>query len=371
MSRIGVSRDDWDLRQTLPGRAVPLTRRTRAAYRAFGTRPDGEAVSKPIGVIGFGGYTPERIMTNHDWSQLVDTTDEWITTRTGIHRRRFAADDETTVDLAAAAAERAMEDAGISASDLDEIIVATDTPEVFTPDTAAFLQHRLGAGEVPAFDLGGSGCAGFVLGIDIARSRIQQTSRKVLVVGVELISRLMDWTDRATAVLFGDGAGAVVMASGDVEAEVLAVSAGTDGSKAGILTLETGGTRRPFTLEEAQRGGHHDVVMKGREVFREAVHRMLGASQEVLAQANRSLDEVSLVIPHQANRRIIEAIRSRMGLSEDRMFVNVHEYGNTGSATVPLGLWQAREEGRISAGDLVLLTAFGAGFHWAAALLQF
>ena len=190
-------------------------------------------------------------------------------------------------------------------------------------------------------------------------------------VGVELISRLMDWTDRTTAVLFGDGAGAVVMTSGDVVAEVLAVSAGTDGSKTGILTLETGGTRRPFTLEEAQQGGHRDVVMKGREVFREAVHRMLGASREVLTQANRSMDEVSLVIPHQANHRIIEAIRSRMELSEDRMFVNVHEYGNTGSATVPLGLWQARGNGRISQGDLVLLTAFGAGFHWAAALLQF
>ena len=249
--------------------------------------------------------------------------------------------------------------------------MATDTPEVYTPDTAAFLQDRLGAGEVPAFDLGGSGCAGFVLGMDIARSRIQQTSKKVLVVGVELISRLMDWTDRTTAVLFGDGAGAVVMTSGDVVAEVLAVSAGTDGSKAGILTLETGGTRRPFTLEAAQNDGHHDVVMKGREVFREAVHRMIAASEEVLAQANRSLNEVSLVIPHQANLRILEAVRTRMGLSEDQVFVNLHEYGNTGSATVPLGLWQAREEGRIAPGDLVLLTAFGAGFHWAAALLQF
>jgi len=245
MSRIGASwevRDQWEPCQ---GRSAPLTRCMRPAYRAPVNQRDGEAVSTPIGVIGFGGYTPERLMTNDDWSQLVDTTDEWITTRTGIHRRRFAADDETTLDLAAAAAEKAMEDAGISAADLDEIIVATDTPEVYTPDTAAFLQDRLGAGEVPAFDLGGSGCAGFVLGMDIARSRIQQTSKKILVVGVELISRLMDWTDRTTAVLFGDGAGAVVMTSGDVVAEVLSVSAGTDGSKAGILTLETGGTRAP------------------------------------------------------------------------------------------------------------------------------
>jgi len=168
-----------------------------------------------IGVLGFGGYTPERVMTNEDWSRLIDTTDEWIVTRTGIERRRFAADGETSVDLAEAAARRALDDAGLGAEDIDEIIVATDTPEVYTPDTAAFLQHRLGA---------------------------------------ELISRLMDWEDRSTCILFGDGAGAVVMGRGDVQAEMLGAVAGTDGSKAGILTLETGGTRRPFTLEAAEAG---------------------------------------------------------------------------------------------------------------------
>jgi len=302
---------------------------------------------------------------------LVDTTDEWITERTGIKERRFAAEDETTLDLAAAAAEKALADAGLDATDLDEIIVASDTPEVYTPDTAAFLQHRLGAGEVPAFDLGGSGCAGWVLGVDVARSRVMAGAHRVLVVGVELISRLMDWRDRNTCVLFGDGAGAVVVGQGEIAAEIIGANSGTDGSKAGILTLETGGTRRPFTSEEAERGGQHDIVMNGREVFREAVRRMSTATEQLLSKIGRRKEEVALVIPHQANLRIIDAVRSKLGVGEEKVYVNVDRFGNTGSASVPLALAQAREEGRIQAGDLVILTAFGAGFHWAAAALEF
>ena len=325
-----------------------------------------------IGLLGFGSYTPSRVMTNADWSALIDTTDEWIVTRTGIRERRFAADDETTVDLAANAAEKALADAGMTASDLDEIIVASDTPEVYTPDTAAHLQHRLGAREITAYDLGGSGCAGFVLALDVAKTRVQAVAKRILVVGVELISRLMDWNDRSTCVLFGDGAGAVVVGRGeDVKAELLSAAAGTDGSAAGILTLETGGTRRPFTLEEAQKGGQHDIVMNGREVYRQAVHRMSDVAEKVLAQAGRLKEEIALVIPHQANLRIIDAVRSKLGLREDQVYVNVDRYGNTGSATVPLALDQARQEGRIKPGDLVVLTAFGAGFHWAGAALQF
>lgn len=325
-----------------------------------------------IGVVGFGSYVPSRVMTNDDWSALVDTTDEWIITRTGIRERRFAADDETTLDLAAHAAEAALADAGLTAADLDEIIVASDTPEVYTPDTAAHLQHRLGAREVTAYDLGGSGCAGFVLALDIARTRVQVAAKRVLVVGVELISRLMNWTDRSTCVLFGDGAGAVVIGSGDaVRAELLAASAGTDGSAAGILTLETGGTRRPFTMDEALKDGQHDIVMNGREVYRQAVHRMSEAAEQVLAQAGRLKEEIALVIPHQANLRIIEAVRAKLGLRSEQVFINVDRYGNTGSATVPLALDEAYREGHIAPGDLVVLTAFGAGFHWAGAALQF
>lgn len=323
------------------------------------------------GILGFGGYVPARVMTNDDWSALVDTTNEWIVQRTGIERRRFAADDESTLDLAAEAALLALEDAGLEPRDLDEIIVATDTPEVYTPDTASFLQHRLGAREVPAFDLGGSGCAGFVQALDVARARIEQEARQILVVGVELISRLMSWEDRATCVLFGDAAGGVVMGPGSGRAEVLDVVAGTDGSQADILTLRTGGTRHPFTLEAATAGAHQRLTMDGRMVFREAVHRMSAAVRDVLGRIGKTIEDVALVIPHQANRRIIDAVGSKLGVSADRVYVNVHEYGNTGSATVPFALWEARSAGRIAPGDLVVLTAFGAGFHWAAAALQF
>jgi len=329
-------------------------------------------VGRRIGILGVGSYVPKRVMTNADWSALVDTDDEWILSRTGIRERHFAADDETTLDLAAHAAEDALEDAGLTAADIDEIIVASDTPEVYTPDTAAHLQHRIGAGEVTAYDLGGSGCAGFVLALDIARTRVHMASKRVLVVGVELISRLMDWQDRTTCVLFGDAAGAVVVGEGDaVRAEILSASAGTDGSAADILTLETGGTRRPFTLAEAQKGGQHDIVMNGREVYRHAVRRMSEATEKVLALAGRIKEEVALVIPHQANLRILETVREKLGLRPDQMYVNVDRYGNTGSATVPLALAEACREGRISKGDLVVLTAFGAGFHWSAAALQF
>jgi len=325
----------------------------------------------PIGVLGFGAYVPDRVMTNDEWAEHVDTSDEWITARTGIKTRRIAAEDQTTVDLAAAAAERALEDAGVAIEEIDEIIVATDTPEVYIPDTASYLQNRLGAREVPAFDLAGSGCAGFILGLDVARSRVQTGDRRVLLVGVELLTRLMDWKDRATCVLFGDAAGAAVVGRGEGAAEIVGFTAGTDGTQAEILGLEAGGTRAPFTLEGAQRRDHKKVVMKGREVFREAVTRMSSAAKEVLAQAGATIDDLKLVIPHQANLRIINSVQKALAVPDEKMHINVQEYGNTGSASVPLALWEARNQGRIDPGDLVLLTAFGAGFHWAAALLRF
>ncbi len=324
-----------------------------------------------VSILGFGGYVPDRVVTNDDWAELVDTSDEWITQRTGIKRRRFAADDESTADLATAAAGRAMTDAGLDPADIDEIIVATDTPEVYTPDTASFLQHRLGIGNVPAYDLGGSGCAGFVQALDVARARLALAPRRVLVVGVELISRLISWDDRSTAVLFGDGAGAVVLGPGDGKAELLDVVTGTDGSRTDILTLPTGGTKQPFNEATLAAGTHKLLIMNGREVFKEAVRRMSSAVQEVLQRIGRTTEEVSVVVPHQANRRIIDAVGQRLGIGADRVFVNVQEYGNTGSASVPLALWEAQDTGEIEDGDLVVLTAFGAGFHWAAAALQF
>lgn len=322
-------------------------------------------------IVGFGGYVPERVVTNDDWASLVDTSDEWITQRTGIKRRRFAAADESTMTLAVAAAERAIEDAGMTAGDLDEIILATDTPEMLTPDTAALVQHELGCRSIPTYDLGGSGCAGFVQAVDVAASRMAVVSKNILVIGVEVITRLISLEDRATAVLFGDGAGAIVMAPEGGRARVLGVVSGTDGGKAEILTLAAGGTRNPFNERTLRSGEYNRLVMDGQRVFVEAVRRMSEASTEVIARVGRTLGDVALVIPHQANLRIIEAVRKRLGLDEDRVFVNVHEYGNIGSATVPFALWEAVEGGRIRPGDLVVLTAFGAGFHWAAAALQF
>lgn len=355
-----------------------------------------------VGLLGLGAYVPERVMENAEWAEWVETSDEWIRERTGIERRRVLAEDESTVDLALAAARVALADAGLEAGDLDEIIVATDTPEVYIPDTASILQHRLGAGEVPAYDLGASGCAGFLQALSVARSRVvdpdePDRGRRVLVVGVEALTRLMNWRDRSTCVLFGDAAGAAVVgrlddvsvgggavtdggaASGGTGvqsevfagAEILAATAGTDGSKAGILGLETGGTRRPFSLEAAQAGAQHDIVMHGREVFREAVRRMSAASRHVLERTGHTVDDLALVVPHQANLRILNAVASQLDVPAEKLYVNVQEYGNTGSASVPLALWEAREKGLLHPGDLVLLTAFGAGFHWAATLLRY
>jgi 3-oxoacyl-[acyl-carrier-protein] synthase-3 len=326
---------------------------------------------RSIGLLGLGAYVPERVMENAEWARWVDTTDEWIRSRTGIERRRVAGEDETTATMAVAAARRALDDAGLAPGDVDEIIVATDTPEVFIPDTAAFVQHLLGTREVPAYDLAGSGCAGFLQALDVARSRVLAGKRRVLVVGVELLTRLMNWRDRSTAVLFGDAAGAAVVGDTEGGNEILAAVAGTDGSRWDILCLEAGGTRRPFGLEAARAGAHHDIVMNGREVFREAVARMSEAARQVLEQAGHALAEVSLVVPHQANLRIIQAVGKALGAAEDRVYVNVQEYGNTGSASVPLALAEARAAGRVRPGDLVLLTSFGAGFHWAATLVRF
>ncbi len=321
--------------------------------------------------MGFGGYTPERVITNDYWAELIDTSDEWITQRTGIKRRRMAADDESTMTMSVAAAESALKDSGLVADDIDEIILATDTPEMMTPDTSALVQHQLGCRAIPTYDLGGSGCAGFVQAVDVARSRIAVAPKNVLVIGVELISRMISPTDRNTAPLFGDAAGAVVMGPEPGRAEVLDVVSGTDGGSAEILTLAAGGTRNPFNEKTLLNGDYNRLIMDGRKVFVEAVRRMSEASAEVLQRIGKSVSDVALVIPHQANLRIIDAVRKKMGLDEDKVYVNVDEYGNTGSATVPLAMWEAVGNGTIERGDLVVLTAFGAGFHWAAAAVQF
>lgn len=322
------------------------------------------------GILGMGVFLPERVMTNEEWAEHVDTSDEWITTRTGIKTRRIVSQDESTADLATAAAEDALKDAGLTPDDVGEIIVATDTPETYSPDTASFVQERLGAGPVPAYDLGGSGCAGWVMGMDIARSRAVD-DKKVLVIGVEVITKLMDWTQRETAVLFGDAAAASIIGSGPEAAEILAVTAGTDGTQTDILGMPLGGAREFFNASHLETNAHRRIVMNGREVFKNAVRRMSDASKEVMAQVGITTDDVSLVIPHQANLRIIDAVQKALDLPDEKLYVNVQDYGNTGSASVPLALWEARQKGLINEGDLVVLAAFGAGFHWAAAVVRF
>ncbi|HEX3526909.1 MAG TPA: beta-ketoacyl-ACP synthase 3 [Thermoanaerobaculia bacterium] len=333
--------------------------------------PQPVSATSGIGLLGLGIYLPERVMTNEEWTHRVETSEEWIVARTGIRRRRIAATSESTVDLAVAAARAALNDCSLGPGDVAEIIVATDTPEVSVPDTASFVQHRLGAREVPSYDLAGSGCAGFLQALDLARSRIVCGVGPVLVVGVELLSRMIDAHDRNTAVLFGDAAGAAIVARDAGAAEILGAVAGTDGSRGGILGIEVGGTRMPVTLELAQQGLHQHVTMNGREVFREAVRRMTEAAQQVLAKCGVAPADLALVVPHQANLRIIEAQSKMLRLPLEKFAINIQEYGNTGSASIPLALWEARRDGRIAPGDLVLLTSFGAGLHWAAVLLRF
>jgi 3-oxoacyl-[acyl-carrier-protein] synthase-3 len=327
-------------------------------------------LSPTAGIVSLGAYTPRRIFTNEEWSQYVDTSDEWIRSRTGIERRRVAADEETTATLAIEAARDAIRRAGLVPTDIDEIIVATDTQEIIFPDTACFVQHGIGAREVPAYTLGGSGCAGFIQALDLAASRAGD-GRRLLVIGVEMLTRIMDWNDRNTCVLFGDAAAAAVVSANDARAELLAVSCGTDGSQIDILKLEVGGIRSPVTPERLERREHHNIVMHGREVFRHAVGRMTQACEEVLAKVGMTADDVDLVVPHQANLRIIRGVAKSLEVSMDKVYTNVQEYGNTGSASVPLALFEAERDGRVGPGSLVLLTAFGAGFHWAAAALRY
>src|ERR1700688_3056565 len=346
----------------LAERAPPRGLQRQRMAAGGGAARGGAMTGTPVSILALGAYVPERVVTNAELSAHLATSDEWIAARTGIRRRHFAADDETTADLAVAAARSALAEAGLAPADVDEIIVTTDTPEVHVPDTAAFVQHRLRAREVPAYDLAGSGCAGFLQGLDVARSRVRCGIGRVLVIGVELLSRVTDLEDRNTAVLFGDGAGAAIVGAG-AGAEILEVVCGTDGSRTDILGIEFGGTLHPVTLETARERRHLHITMKGREVFKEAVRRMSGEAQQVLARAGLVDKDIALLVPHQANLRIIQAVGESVGLPMEKIFVNVEEYGNTGSASVPLALWEARRAGRIHTGDLVLLTSFGAGFH--------
>ncbi len=320
-------------------------------------------------IAGWGKYLPQRVLTNADLERMVDTSDEWIRTRTGILERRIAADGESSATMAVQAARQALERAELAPFALDLIIVATATPDYLFPATACLVQDALGAIHAGAFDMEAA-CSGFLYALVVATQFIRAGScENVLVVASETLSRITNWQDRNTCVLFGDGAGAVVLRATRRERGLLASTLGAYGAGADLLILPAGGSARPPSPETVN-GGQHYIQMKGNEVFRFAVRMMGQASQEVLEKAGLTIDDVALFIPHQANLRIIQAVGERLGIPEERVYVNLPRYGNMSAATIPIALCEAAEEGRLKDGDIVLAAAFGAGLTWAAAALS-
>jgi 3-oxoacyl-[acyl-carrier-protein] synthase-3 len=323
----------------------------------------------PVGILGTGSYLPERILTNQELEKIVDTTHEWIHTRTGITERHVAAEDQATSDLATGAARAALESAGIAAADLDMIIVATITPDMVFPNTACLVQNQIGATKAFCFDLEAA-CSGFLYAMETARHYVAMgTARYVLVIGAETLTSVVDWEDRATCVLFGDGAGAVVVGPVDHGAGILGSVMGSDGSLADLLMIPGGGSRRPASVDTVQQRLHF-MKMTGREVFKHAVRCMSDAAMRVLENHGLTVDDVACVIPHQANMRIISAIADRLGCGLERFQVNLDRVGNLSAASVPVALDEAVRNGRIKRGDKLLFVAFGGGFTWGATVLE-
>jgi 3-oxoacyl-[acyl-carrier-protein] synthase-3 len=309
------------------------------------------------------------VLSNQQLEDIVDTSDEWISSRTGIKERHVSEDSVPTSDLATEAAIAAMAEAGVSASDLELIIVGTATPDRLFPSTACRLQEKLGAFNAAAFDLSAA-CTGFIYGLTMARGLVgSEMVDTVLVVGAETLTKFVDWEDRNTCVLFGDGAGAAVVRPCEPQSGILSSSMGSDGRLGCLLELPAGGSLLPATDETIQ-NRMHCIKMRGNEVFKNAVRAMGSVADDALKKAGVKAKELDLLIPHQANLRIIKATAKRLGVSEDKVFVNVHKYGNTSAASIPMALHEAREEGRIKAGDLVELVAFGAGFTWGATVIR-
>jgi len=320
-------------------------------------------------ISGVGAYVPARILTNADLEKMVDTTDEWITTRTGIKERHIAAADEFTSDLGAEAAKRAMAMAGVTAEQIDLIIVATITPDMPFPSTACLVQHKLGAKRAAAFDLEAA-CSGFIYALEIGQQFIMsRTYETVLVIGAEKLSSITDWTDRNTCVLFGDGAGAAILQNREGTHGLLTAVMGADGSKADLLFMPGGGSRCPATVESLNARQHY-LRMEGKETFKNAVQAMQTAAEEALRRCELTVSQIKLIIPHQANRRIIDAVGDRLGANPEQLFVNVDKFGNTSAASVGIALDEAVTTGRVQRGDLILLVVFGAGLTWGAAVIE-
>jgi 3-oxoacyl-[acyl-carrier-protein] synthase-3 len=325
---------------------------------------------RPVAITGTGSYVPEKVLTNADLQRMVDTSDEWITERTGIKERRIAAPDQATSDLAVRAAREALADAGVAAADLDLIIVATFTPDMFFPSTACFVQKALGAPKATCFDVSAA-CSGFLYCLDIARQYIAAgAAEKVLVIGADKVSGVIDWTDRNTCVLFGDGAGAAVLQpAGEGGGEILSVYSGSNGTLDEILNVPAGGSRLPLTAGNVE-SRLNTMKMAGREVYRHAVQTMVSAAREALTRAGLTADDIACFIPHQANLRIIETIADKLHVPMDRFFINLTAYGNTSAAAVAIALDEAQRSGRVKSGDHLLMVVFGGGLTWASSVVR-
>jgi len=320
-------------------------------------------------ITGTGMSAPSRIMTNLDLEKIVDTSDEWIQTRTGIRERRIARPDEAVSLFAEGAARNALEMAGVAPDDLDLIICATVTPDAPIPATACLLQHRLGCHRAAAFDMQ-AGCSGFIYAQSVAKQFIVSgRCRHVLVVGAELLSKFLDWSDRTTCVIFADGAGAAVMSEGRLPRGILASALHSDGSMSDFITMEGGGSMHPASADTVAKGMHF-IRMRGNETFKIAVRSLEDVSREVLQAAGLTPNDVSWFIPHQANQRIISAVGERLGIPPERCYVNIERFGNTSAASIPIALDEAVRAGRVQRGDIILMAAFGAGLTWAASAVR-
>ncbi len=326
-------------------------------------------VFRSTSIIGTGSYLPERVLTNAELAKMVDTSDEWIVTRTGIKERHIAAKDQATSDLAIEAARRALAQAGVTPQDLDMILVATITPDMFFPSTSCFVQKSLGAVKAACFDLQAA-CSGFLFALETARQFIGSGSAEtILIIGAEKLSCITDWEDRSTCVLFGDGAGAAVLQSRPGMRGVMSCVMGSDGNLSHLLSMPGGGSRNP-TSEETIKEHLHYLKMAGKEVFKYAVNSMLHAANQALERSNLTIDQVDCVIPHQANVRIVQAIGARLGAPIEKYYINLSHTGNMSAASIPVALDEAARSGFIHKGDIVLLVAFGGGFTWAASILE-